>query len=121
MSAFSEIGELEVIPIWDGVRARAVVGAEATLAHIELDPNTVVPEHHHVHEQTGILLRGSLTFTIGGESKELRPGAMWVIPADVPHSVSVGPEGAALAELFAPPRDDWSGIERLPAAPVTLP
>jgi quercetin dioxygenase-like cupin family protein len=79
-----------------------------------------VPEHQHVNEQTGILLRGSLTFTIGEESKEVRPGAMGVIPANVPHSVTVGPEGATLAELFSPPRADWSGLERLPAAPVTL-
>jgi quercetin dioxygenase-like cupin family protein len=121
VSAFSDVRELEVLPIWDGVRARAVAGAEATLAHIELDPNAVVPEHRHVYEQTGMLLRGSLTFTIAGESKTLSPGAMWVIPADVPHSVAVGPEGAALAELFAPPRDDWEAITPLPAAPVTLP
>jgi quercetin dioxygenase-like cupin family protein len=121
VSPFSDVGDLEVIPIWDGVRARAVAGSEATLAHIELAPNAAVPEHHHVHEQTGMLLRGSLTFTIGGETKTLAPGAMWVIPADVPHSVVAGPQGAALAELFAPPRADWAAIERLPAAPVTLP
>jgi quercetin dioxygenase-like cupin family protein len=121
MSAFSEVSELEQIRIWEGVVARAVWGAEATFAHIELEPNAAVPEHHHVNEQTGMLLRGSMMFTIGGETKEVRPGSMWVIPADVPHSVVAGPEGAALAELFAPPRADWGGLERLPAAPVTLP
>jgi hypothetical protein len=46
---------------------------------------------------------------------------MWVIPAEVPHSVVSGPGGARLAELFAPPRADWAGLERLPATPVTLP
>ena len=121
MSAFSHVDELDVIRIWDGVEARAVDGSEATFAWIELAPGTVVPEHHHVNEQTGVLLRGSLTFTIGGETRELRPGAMWVIPADVPHTVTAGPEGAALAELFAPGRSDWAALERLPAAPVTLP
>ena len=35
--------------------------------------------------------------------------------------IVAGPEGAALAELFAPPRADWSALDRLPAAPVTLP
>ena len=120
MTAFSDANDLPVLKIWDGVHARAVAGDQATFAHIELDPNAVVPEHQHVNEQTGMLLRGSLTFTIGGESKDLRPGAMWVIPANVPHSVTVGPEGAALAELFSPPRADWGGLERLPAAPVTL-
>jgi quercetin dioxygenase-like cupin family protein len=43
---------------------------------------------------------------------------MWVIPADVPHAVHAGPDGAFLVELFAPPRTDWAGLKRLePAAP----
>ena len=41
-----------------------------------------------------------------------------MIPANVPHDVAVGPEGAWLVELFAPRRDDWGGLERLePSAP----
>jgi len=120
MTAFSEVSKLEPLKIWNGVLARAVVGAEATFAHIELEPNAAVPEHHHVNEQTGMLLRGSMMFTIGDETQEVRPGSMWVIPADVPHSVVAGPEGATLAELFAPRRDDWAALERGPATPVTL-
>jgi quercetin dioxygenase-like cupin family protein len=113
---FSDANELEILKIWDGVVARAVNGAEATLAAIELDPGAVVPEHSHLNEQTGILIHGQLTFTIGGETKELRPGAAWVIPAHTPHSVEVGPDGASLVELFAPPRADWGGLERLDAS-----
>jgi quercetin dioxygenase-like cupin family protein len=113
MSVFYELREVAPIRIWDGVVARAVAGSEATLATIELDPGAVVPEHAHVNEQTGILVSGSLIFTIGGESKELRPGAAWVIPAHVPHSVAVGPAGATLVELFAPARDDWGDREQL--------
>jgi quercetin dioxygenase-like cupin family protein len=121
MTAFSDISQLEVLQIWHGVTGRAVAGTEATLAYIELEPDTVVPEHRHPNEQTGLLLRGSLRFTVGDETKELAPGAMWVIPGDVPHTVAAGPEGAVLAELFAPPRADWAGLERAPARPVTLP
>jgi quercetin dioxygenase-like cupin family protein len=113
LSHYKELRSIEPQRIWDGVVARALSGTEATLAAIELDPGAVVPEHSHVNEQTGILVRGSLTFTIGGETKELRPGAAWVIPGDTPHSVEVGPEGASLVELFSPPRDDWAGLERL--------
>jgi quercetin dioxygenase-like cupin family protein len=120
MSQFSEISELELVQIWDGVTARVVQGAEAALTFVELAPNAVVPEHRHPNEQTGLLLRGSLTFRIGDETKELRPGAMWVIPGDTPHQVTAGDDGAGLAELFAPPRADWGGLARLPAAPVTL-
>jgi quercetin dioxygenase-like cupin family protein len=121
MSAFSHTDGLEILQIWPGVTARVVAGAEATFSWIELEPNAEVPEHQHPNEQTGVLLRGSLRFRIGDETKELTPGSMWVIPGDVPHQVAAGPEGAALAELFAPPRADWAALERLPAAPVRLP
>jgi quercetin dioxygenase-like cupin family protein len=119
MSAFDDIREIVPLQIWEGVIGRAVAGSEATLAAIELDPDTKVPEHHHANEQTGVLLRGALRFRIGEETKDLVPGSMWVIPADVPHSVDAGPEGAFLVELFAPPRVDWAGLERLePSTPT---
>jgi quercetin dioxygenase-like cupin family protein len=121
MSAFSNVNDVEVLKIWHGVRGRAAVGSQAALVHVVLDPDAVVPEHSHPHEQTGILLRGGVRFTVGGETKELGPGAMWVIPGHTPHDVVAGPDGATLVELFAPPRDDWGGLERLPASPVTLP
>jgi quercetin dioxygenase-like cupin family protein len=70
-----------------------------------------------VNEQTGMLLRGTITFRIGDERKELVPGATWVIPANVPHDVVAGPDGAFLIELFAPPRTDWAGLERLEPSP----
>jgi quercetin dioxygenase-like cupin family protein len=117
VTAFDELRGIAPLKIWDGVIGRAIVGENATLAAIELEPNTVVPEHSHVNEQMGILLSGRLTFRIGDERKALEPGATWVIPANVPHDVEVGPEGAWLVELFAPRRDDWGGLERLAPSP----
>jgi quercetin dioxygenase-like cupin family protein len=121
MTAFSHLDELERLQIWDGLVGRAVAGKEASLVAIEIEPGTIVPEHRHPNEQTGILVRGTMTFTVGDETKELRPGAMWVIPGDTPHSVQAGPDGAFFVELFAPPREDWGDLERRPPAPVTLP
>jgi quercetin dioxygenase-like cupin family protein len=118
MSYFANLDELERLRIWDGLVGRAVVGAEASLVAIEIEPDTDVPEHHHPNEQTGILIQGSLRFTIGGETRDLQAGATWVIPGNVPHSVRSGPDGAALIELFAPPRDDWAALERLEPAPT---
>jgi quercetin dioxygenase-like cupin family protein len=120
MTAFSHVDDLEVLQIWDGLIGRAAVGKEASLVFIEIEPNMNVPEHQHPNEQTGLLIRGSMTFTVGDETKELKPGAMWVIPGNTPHCVASGPEGSVLVELFAPPRDDWGGLERKPARPVTL-
>jgi quercetin dioxygenase-like cupin family protein len=117
MSYFDHLNEIGPLQIWSGVVGRSIAGNEATLAAIELASNTDVPEHHHVNEQMGMLLRGAMTFRIGGESQDLTPGSTWVIPADVPHSVTAGPEGAFLIELFAPPRADWAGLPKLEPSP----
>jgi quercetin dioxygenase-like cupin family protein len=114
MTAFDKLQDIAPNVIWDGVIGRSLHGAEATLAAIELEPDTDVPEHEHVNEQIGILTSGLVTFRIGGEQQELEPGATWIIPANTPHSVRSGPSGATLIELFAPARADWAGHERLP-------
>ncbi|MGH7748381.1 MAG: cupin domain-containing protein, partial [Candidatus Dormibacteria bacterium] len=71
-----------------------------------------VPEHRHPQEQLGVVVRGELTLTIDGESRLRRPGDLWVIPGDVPHSVVVGPDGCTALEAFSPPRDDWEAVPR---------
>lgn len=117
MSAFAHVGELDVRMIWDGVVARAVHADRMTMSLIELEPGAAVPEHRHGQEQVGILLVGSMTFTIGGETKTVGPGATWTILADVPHSVEAGADGAVAFETFSPIRDDWHALER--AEPTT--
>jgi quercetin dioxygenase-like cupin family protein len=69
----------------------------------------------------GILIEGSLTFTIGGEVGEVLPGGTWRILGHVPHSVVAGPDGAVLAEVFSPPRGDWEALERLEPGPPRWP
>jgi quercetin dioxygenase-like cupin family protein len=113
MSVFGDVGAAEPLRIWDGVTGWTIDGERVTLALIELDAESVVPEHSHENEQVGILLHGSLTFTIGGEARELGPGATWRIPPHVPHEVTVGPDGASLVEVFAPGRADWGGLARV--------
>lgn len=113
---------MEPRPIWDGVVVRSVDGERLTLGIVELDPDSVVPEHRHENEQLGLLLQGSLRFRIGDESRELGPGGTWSIPANVPHEVHVGPEGAVVIDVFAPSRGDWATISpgepRAPRWPV---
>jgi quercetin dioxygenase-like cupin family protein len=117
LSAFDEIGAVVPQKIWDGVLGRVVQGERVTLGVVELDPDSVVPEHSHENEQVGLVLEGSLVFRIGEESRELAPGAMYVIPANTPHDVQTGPEGAVVVDVFAPVRADWGGLERAERPP----
>jgi len=111
VSAFEDLGDLRPLPIWDGILARAVVGDEMTMAVVELDPNAVAAEHHHANEQLGIVLRGTMTFRIGEETREIGPGMTYRILAEVPHMATAGPEGCVVMDIFAPPRADWSALE----------
>lgn len=107
MSAFNDLSSLDTHRIWDGVHGRVVHGDRLTFSVVELDANSVVPEHRHEHEQLGMVLTGSLSFRVGDETQELGPGSTWSIPSDTPHEVHVGPDGAVVIDVFAPTRDDW--------------
>jgi len=115
---FSSIAETAPQRIWDGVIGRSRYGSELTLAVVELEPDTVIPEHSHRNEQMGLLIEGSVTFRVDSDERLLDPGASWCIPPHTPHEVRVGPSGAIIVEAFAPPRDDWRALhETPPAAP----
>jgi unsaturated pyranuronate lyase len=109
---FQPLADLRPYAIWDGVTARVVNGDRMTLATVDLGPNVKVPEHHHENEQLGFVIRGTLVFTIDGESRELRPGDTYVIPSHVPHGVVAGPEGCTVVDVFAPIRADWEKLPR---------
>ncbi len=111
-SAFADIAGLEPHQIWDGVVGRVVHGDRVTLSVVELDADCFIPAHDHENEQVGMIVLGSLTFRVGDETRELRPGGTWRIPPNVPHDVRTGAEGAVVLEVFSPPRQDWKTLER---------
>jgi quercetin dioxygenase-like cupin family protein len=112
LGAFKDIGTIVPQHVWDGVLGRVVHGERITLGVIELDPDSVVPEHSHENEQLGLVLSGSLIFRVGEESRELAAGGAYRIPALTAHEVQTGPEGAVVVDVFAPVREEWKALER---------
>ena len=122
MSNLIDVASVPVIEVWgDSVRARRIEGERVTLAVVELAPDSTVPGHRHENEQLGMVITGSVTFTIGDETRQLGPGGTWRIPSDTPHGVSVGPEGAVVIDIFAPIRADWDALPSGPASPPVWP
>lgn len=93
--------------IFPGVEIATMAGEQMMLSVVTLEPRSVVEPHSHPHEQIGILLEGELTFTIGGETRTLRPGEMWRIPGGVVHSAVAGDVPTKAIDLFHPVRDDY--------------
>ena len=113
IQTFASFQGVRPYAIWEGAVARAVRGERLTVAAVDLAPNVHVPEHRHPNEQVGFVTRGSVTMTIGGESRELGVGETYVIAGDIPHAAVAGPQGATVIDVFTPPREDWEGLERL--------
>ena len=107
MGSLVDLEDVAPLDMRPGVIARRIEGERITMAVFELQPGAVVPEHEHPAEQIGLCLRGSITFTIGEETRVMGPGGTWNIPSGVPHRAEAGPEGAIAVEVFSPIRDDW--------------
>ena len=111
MSNLTDIATRPLLDLWgDTVKARRIEGERITFAVVELAADAVVPGHQHENEQLGMVITGSVTFTIGDETRELGPGGTWRIPSNVPHNVTTGPEGAVVVDIFAPTRRDWDAL-----------
>jgi quercetin dioxygenase-like cupin family protein len=122
MSNLTDIAAVPVLDVWgEAVRARRIEGERITLALLELAPDSVVPGHRHENEQLGMVVTGSVTFTIGDETRELGPGGTWRIPPDTPHQVVTGPAGAIVIDVFSPIRSDWDTLASHPATTPAWP
>lgn len=123
MSNLTDIATVPVLDVWgEAVRARRIDGERITLAVLELAPDSLVPGHRHENEQMGMVVTGSVTFTIGDETRQLGPGGTWRIPSDTPHQVLTGPAGAVVIDVFSPIRSDWDGLtSNAPSTPAWPP
>lgn len=93
--------------IIDGVTFISLVNGEKThLTEFRLEKGGRIPRHSHPQEQTGYLISGKLTFTIGDETVEAEPGDAWNIPGGVEHGVDVL-ENTLVIEVFSPIREDY--------------
>lgn len=77
------------------------------LSLVELDEGAVVPTHSHPHEQMGMLIAGTLEFTVAGVTRKLVAGDRWRIPGGVPHSVKAEGGPAKALDVFHPIRADY--------------
>ena len=57
--------------------------------------------------QGGIVLVGELEFVIGGETRLLHPGDLYIIPGGVDHEVKVGGTPAKVLDIFNPVREEY--------------
>lgn len=91
----------------EGVRLKSRIHGEGThLTEVRFVKGAVVPEHSHIHEQSGYLVSGSLRFFGDGEDTVVRPGDCWNFLPNVPHGAEALEDSVAI-EVFSPIREDY--------------
>jgi quercetin dioxygenase-like cupin family protein len=93
--------------IFPGVHIRTAATERMMLSVVDLEPNAVVEEHSHPHDQVGMLLAGRAVFYIGDEQKTLSAGDLYRIPGGVRHRVVALNEPVKALDIFHPVREDY--------------
>ena len=76
------------------------------MTEFRLAKGSVLPHHHHPHEQTGYLVSGRLRLLVDGNAYVCEPGDSWCIPGDIEHGAEII-EDAVAVEVFSPVREDY--------------
>jgi len=103
MKTIKSIPSKEIVP---GITGYYAHGDKHTLGYVELKKGSVVPEHHHPHEQITYILEGQLNMVIGGQPCLLTQGMYHIIPSDTPHS-AVAITDCTVIDTFSPTREDY--------------
>ena len=106
MSFIIDVEPKEIAP---GISGYYVHGDKHTLGRVEIKKGSIVPEHHHMHEQITYILAGQLDMIIGGEQHSLTEGMYHVIYANVPHS-AVAITDCVLIDTFSPVREEYKNV-----------
>ena len=91
----------------EGIRQKTLVHGQRTLmTEFKLEAGSVLPRHHHPHEQIGYLVRGRLRLFVGSDEYDARAGDSWCVESDVVHGAEALEESVAV-EVFSPVREDY--------------
>lgn len=70
-------------------------------------------KHIHVtHDEIGYVLDGQGTVTVGGITREVRPGDIWIIPANTPHAAQFDSDRVQVL-FMSSPMDDPAHPDRV--------
>ena len=104
---FKKSSEIKPVNMMEGVERKTLTrGKRMLLVEFSFRAGATVPEHKHLHEQTGYLCRGSGKLWIGDDAFELLPGSSWSIPPDAPHKAEFFEDSVAI-DIFSPVREDY--------------
>jgi quercetin dioxygenase-like cupin family protein len=99
-----ELPATEMLP---GVSRRSVHLNDVMITFFDFEPDAVVPEHHHPHQQITWVVSGVMEFDLNGEKRVLESGDGVLIAPDVVHSAVVLDGPCRALDAWHPIREDY--------------
>lgn len=100
-------GDLPATEMLPGVLRREVHLEGVMITFFEFEPDAIIPEHHHPHQQITYVIEGSMEFDLDGEKRVLHAGDGVLIPPDVPHSAVILSASCKALDAWHPIREDY--------------
>jgi quercetin dioxygenase-like cupin family protein len=101
-SPFGTFNGVEPFAIFPGVGLHPIAGDQVFLGHVVYKAGTTVKRHSHEHtEQAMLVLEGSVTMTIGDQTRELGKGDTCIVNRGVEHEL-FSEHGVTFIEALAP-------------------
>ena len=104
---FFDIENLKERQLFDGIKIRTAFGENIMMSFVYFEPNSLVPEHSHPHEQMGTVMEGKFELIVNGNSKIVEKGDAYLVPSNVKHSARALDESAVALDIFSPPREEY--------------
>ena len=79
-------------------------GSQSSVFVFQGHPGPFRTHVHETHDEIGYVLQGSGSVTVGGVTRPVKPGDVWVIPAGTPHGGQFGDPPQVL--FISSPIDD---------------
>jgi len=105
--AYFRTNELPATEMLPGATRRAAYLGKVMLTFFDFEPRTVIPGHHHPHEQITWIVSGSMEFNLDGEVRVLHAGDGVLIPPDTPHGATILDEPCRAIDAWHPIREDY--------------
>lgn len=82
------------------------VGEKSMITKMNYKQGDYASIHSHPNEQSGYVISGKYNIVIGDDEALITSGDSYVIPENIPHSVTVIEEGIII-DVFTPVRKDY--------------
>lgn len=105
MLSFMHWNEIETQRVSHLIDRRVIAGENLMIVRHDFKKGTVIPLHHHVHEQISMVKTGRLRLSTADGEKDIGPDGVVCIPSDAPHKAEAL-EDTVVFEIFTPLRED---------------